>query len=293
VRRLTWPEMVEYWREHGRRFGNLDYERDPGGLANVCGPGQPLWLGEHLARSQRRIFGHLLRSVEPPRPEERALDVGTGAGRWAKVLADAGYVTTGIDLQGSLIADNRVRFPELEFHEVSVQDYRSESPFELVASVTVLQHIPFDEQAIVADRFRELTKPGGHVIVLEHILDQSPHVFSRTAEGWRALFGEAGFECVAARPFNYGPAVRSYSAVRTLFKSPSWTGRDDEALRPEDLVAQPQRAARSGPHRALRAVDRAALRTAVALDGPLEPLLVRFRTRRPGPADCGFLFRRA
>lgn len=293
VRRLTWPEMLEYWREHGRRFGALDYERDPGGLANVCGPGQPLWLSEHLARSQARVFAQLLCRVEHGPSGARALDVGTGAGRWARILAEAGYLTTGIDLQGKLISDNRVRFPKLEFHEISVQEYRPETPFELVSCVTVLQHIPFEEQTVVARRLRELTRPRGYMIVLEHILDQSPHVFSRTADGWRALFAEAGFECLVARPFNYGPAMRAYSAVRTPFRSPSWMSRSDETLRPEDLVARPEHTAGSRRHRVARAVDRAVLRTAVVLDGGLERVLVRRQSRRPRPADCGFLFRRA
>jgi trans-aconitate methyltransferase len=285
--------MLEYWREHGRRFGDLDYEFDPDGLANVCGPGQPLWLSEHLARSQRRIFRYLLGLLPAHATDAKALDIGTGAGRWAKVVADAGYTTTGIDLQPKLIADNRARFPSLEFHEVSVQEYRSESPFDLIVSVTVLQHIPFEEQTGVVERLRELTCPGGQVILLEHVLDQSPHVFSRTREGWQALFVKAGFECLADRPFNYGPAMRCYSALRARFRSSVWTTTSEELLKPEDLVAPRQRAARAGAHRLLRAADRAVLRAAVVLDGAFEPLLVRLRARRPRPADCGFLFRRA
>jgi 2-polyprenyl-3-methyl-5-hydroxy-6-metoxy-1,4-benzoquinol methylase len=282
--------MLEYWQEHTRRFGNLDYERDPDGLANVCGPGQPLWLSEYLARFQRQVFDELLTRLGRPRPGATALDVGTGAGRWAKVLADGGYETTGIDLQGKLIEDNRRRFPELEFHVIAVQEYETDSPLDLVSSVTVLQHIPFDEQKVVVRRLREMIKPGGHAIVLEHIVGQSPHVFSRTVAGWRAVFRDASFRCVATRRYNYSPTVRSYAAVRHRLKQPHWTKKRDAQLRPEDLVARTPRRVDVGPSRVLGAADRALLRTAVAVDGAVEPHLITLQPHRFA-RDCGFLFR--
>jgi 2-polyprenyl-3-methyl-5-hydroxy-6-metoxy-1,4-benzoquinol methylase len=292
VRRLTWPEMLDYWQEHARRFGDLDYRRDPDGLANVCGPGQPPWLSAYLARFQRRVFGELLARIGPPAPGSTALDVGTGAGRWARALADAGYRTTGIDLQTRLIEDDRVRFPGLQFHAVAVQDYHPEEPFDLVSSVTVLQHIPFDEQVAVVRRLRQVLRPAGHAVVLEHVVDQSPHVFSRAVDGWHAVFRDAGFELLAVRRYNYSPALHAYSAARRRVRPPSWASRPDEELRPEDLVARRPRAVGPGLRGVLRRGDRAVMRLAVAIDHVVEPRLV---SRQPehglAAADCGFLFR--
>jgi trans-aconitate methyltransferase len=290
VRRLTWPEMVDYWDAHARRFGDLDYERDPGGLANVCGPGQPLWLSRHLARSQLRVFEELVSALPRPAPDATALDVGTGAARWARLLAEAGYRTTGIDLQHNLIEDDRRRFPGIEFHEVALQEYEPEGEFDVVCSVTVLQHIPFEEQVVCIRRLREMTKTGGRALVLEHIVDQSPHVFSRTAEGWQAVFEDAGFECLAMRRYNYNPALRSYSALRKHVKRPDWTRRSDADLRPEHLVAQKAEPAESGRRRILRFGDRALMRLAVTADRGLEPYLVSRQSSIRAPADCGFLF---
>jgi 2-polyprenyl-3-methyl-5-hydroxy-6-metoxy-1,4-benzoquinol methylase len=283
--------MLAYWQEHARRFGELDYARDPDGLANVCGPGQPPWLGEHLARSQRRVFAELIARVGRPAPAARALDVGTGAGRWARTLADAGYRTTGIDLQTRLVEDARARFPELEFEAIAVQDFRAEEPFDLVSTVTVLQHVPFAEQRVVAQRLRELLRTGGHAVVLEHVRDQAPHVFSRTADGWDALFRDAGFALVHACPFGYNPALRGYSALRRRLRRPEWSRRDAAELRPEDVVARRPRAPGGGVKGALRRVDRGVMRATVSLDGVLEPVLVARRTRRLAPTDCGLLFR--
>jgi 2-polyprenyl-3-methyl-5-hydroxy-6-metoxy-1,4-benzoquinol methylase len=291
MRRLTWPEMLVYWQEHGRRFADLDYQRDPGGLANVCGPGQPLWLSEYLAAFQRRVYEELLSGLGAPVHGSTALDVGTGAGRWARLLADRGYQTTGIDLQRTLIEDARWRFPDIEFHEIAVQEYEPDEPFDIISSVTVLQHIPFDEQTAVIRRLRELTTSGGHAIVLEHIIDQSPHVFSRTVEGWRAVFHEAGFECLAARRYNYSRALRSYSSLRRRLKQPHWRTVPDAELRPEDLVARKSQRVGAGLSRLLRLGDRALLRMAVAVDRVLEPGLVSRQSHRHVAADCGFLFR--
>jgi 2-polyprenyl-3-methyl-5-hydroxy-6-metoxy-1,4-benzoquinol methylase len=292
VRRLTWPEMLDYWQAHARRFGDLDYRRDPAGLANVCGPGQPLWLSEYLARFQRRVYEELLSSFPAPATSSTALDVGTGAGRWAKLLADAGYRTTGIDLQGKLIEDDRRRFPHIEFHEIALQDYQPQEPFDLVSSVTVLQHIPFEEQIVCVRRLRGMMKPGGHAIVLEHILDQqSPHVFSRAVDEWRAVFREARFECLAARRYNYSVALRSYSALRKHLSRPDWIRRPDAELRPEDLIARKAQVVPTGPFRVLRVVDRAGMRMAVASDCVLEPRLISRQPHHPRAANCGFLFR--
>jgi len=41
---------------------------------------------------------------------------------------------------------NRARHPEIEFECVSVQEFEPEEPFDLISSVTVLQHNPFPEQ---------------------------------------------------------------------------------------------------------------------------------------------------
>lgn len=286
--------MLDYWQAHARRFGDLDYRRDPAGLANVCGPGQPLWLSEHLARFQRRVYEELLSSFRVA-TSSTALDVGTGAGRWAKLLADAGYRTTGIDLQRKLIEDDRRRFPHIAFHEIALQDYEPQEPFDLVSSVTVLQHIPFEEQIVCVRRLRGMTKPSGHAIVLEHILDQqSPHVFSRVVDEWRAVFREAGFECLAARRYNYSVALRSYSALRnqlSRLSRPDLKSRPDAELRPEDLIARKAQAVRTGPFRLLRVVDRAGMRIAVAGDCALEPRLISRQPHHPRASNCGFLFR--
>src|SRR5262249_26787159 len=143
-----------------------------------------------------------------------ALDVGCGAGRWCRLLKDRGFQTVGIDLQPELVEQNRQRFPEIRFVQSAIQDYTSESCFDLISSVTVLQHLPFEEQAIAVRKMRELTKRGGFVIALENIEDQGQHVFANSIESWQQLFQSCSFRVVMRRRYDYSPFSRGVSALR-------------------------------------------------------------------------------
>src|SRR5262249_24254271 len=153
------------------------------GLGNVCHPGEARWVNAYYDRFQRRIYNWLLGRVPPPSSESLALDVGCGAGRWCRLLKDRGFNTVGIDLQPELVEQNRQRFSEIQFVRSSIQEYANESSFDLISSVTVLQHLPFEEQAIAVRKMRELTKRGAFVIALENIKDQGQHVFANSVEG--------------------------------------------------------------------------------------------------------------
>ena len=290
MQRLTGPQMREYWRIHDRRFGGIDYARDPDGLTNICGAGQPLWLSRHYARFQRVVFESLLASTPPPEEGMRALDVGCGAGRWCVVLARRGYRVVGIEIQETLVRDNRRRFPEMEFFEAPLEEFRSTEPFHLVSSVTVLQHVPFDVQQPAIARLRELTVTGGHALVLENVRYQAPDHFSRSAADWTSLFRTAGFELVASRPYNYSPALRLCARLRALLPGAPDNRRPVDRV--DSVVAPPVAAQPAGSrfHRVLECGHRALLRSAVGIDSVVEPALMA-RKSPLAPTNFGFLFR--
>lgn len=287
VPRLTWPQMREYWRLHDQRWSDIDYDRDPDGLANVCAPGQPIWLGEYYARFQRHVYEKLLSQVPAPRTGMRALDVGCGAGRWCTLLVRHGYTVTGIDIQPTLIAQNRRRYPEIEFVESPLQDFAAAERFDLVSCVTVLQHLPFDEQPRALARIRDLTAPDGHALVLENVRDQAPERFSRTIDGWKSMFDDEGFSTLAVGPYNYSPALRTVERFRHLFPTRAASAN---GLSVESVVVPRRDDARSSFRAALRLGHRSLLRLAVAVDARIEPRLVE-RGSRAAPAHCGFLLR--
>src|SRR5262245_470362 len=161
-----WRAARTYWEQLVETAGAPDLSRDPEGLANVCWPGQPLWLNRYQAELQLRAYTSLLSRV---RRRGRALDVGCGAGRWCKLLADRGWDVTGIDLQPELIRRNRHRFPDLRFDLIAIQDFKADRRFDLVSSVTVIQHNPPEQQEEMVETIAGLLADGGSAIILESL----------------------------------------------------------------------------------------------------------------------------
>lgn len=297
MRRFTWEEMQKYWESHNSQRATLDFDRDPDGLDNVLRSGEPLWLNEYYARHQRAVYEELLSLVPPARRGARALDVGCGAGRWCTLLAQRGYETSGIDLQPELIDSNRRRYPKICFFRASVQEFAPEKCFDLVSSVTVIQHNPFLEQEAIVRKLRAVTKPGGYTLILENIRDQDPHVFANSVRKWQSMFEGAGFEAVALKPYDYNLLSRSYLSIRRRLVSSSrrllskGVSKGATEYSPESFMAK-----RTGGQRglalrySLRLLDSGAKRLVFGLDSILEPTLVRSNFALPS-VHCGFLFR--
>jgi len=291
-RRFTWQEMKEYWRVHSSRWAGINYAVDPDGLGNVCFAGAPLWLNRYYARSQMMVYQKLFKRLPTVGTRKRALEVGCGAGRWCRFLNDRGYETVGIDLQPELIEMNRVRYPNIKFYCISVQDYLAEEPFDLISAVTVVQHIPFDEQGVVFQKFRDIMRVGGHIIMLDSIHYQTPHVFSNTVREWQTKVEKAGFRCIAIQRYDYTPFLRFYSCMEQRIMLMLRQGvLNEAALTPEALVASPPVASSTGGRRNFFGWLAGALtRLSLGLDTLVEPVLVQ--SNIPLLArHCGFLFR--
>ncbi len=284
MKKFTWQEMRKYWEIHSSLWANQDYNSDPDGLTNVCYPGAPLWLNQYYARFQKEVYKKLF-SLLPPADKAHALDIGCGAARWCRFLTEHGYQTVGIDLQRELIEINRSRYPDCNFVCTSIQDYHPKKPFDLISSVTVIQHIPFEEQNIVIQKLRDLIKDNGFAIVLENIHDQGPHVFSNTIKEWQKKFHDAGFSTIAVQRYDYSPFLRidawiSQQLVRM--------GGRSNSNSPGSFVTSST--LKSGPRYYLRNANQIIQRLAVGFDSLLEPVLVRVNIGLP-TIHCGFLFK--
>ncbi|MBI3317976.1 MAG: class I SAM-dependent methyltransferase [Candidatus Omnitrophica bacterium] len=282
MKRFNWQQMQEYWRIHESHWGGIDCGRDPEGLRNACNPTAPAWLNRYYAHFQEVVYQKLFRRLSVPLGRPRALEVGCGSGRWCRFLADHGYETTGIDLQPQLIELNRRRYPSIDFLATSIQDYRLRERFDLVSCVTVLIHIPFEDQDAVLRKIREALKPNGHAIVLESVRSQAPHVFSNSLQGWRMRFERAGFRLLAARRCNYSFFLRALSwAVRRPLSFYREDPLGDPDSTPERLAVLPGR-------RPLRGLHAAAQGAAVGFDAILETIFVQTNIAFPA-LDAGFL----
>jgi 2-polyprenyl-3-methyl-5-hydroxy-6-metoxy-1,4-benzoquinol methylase len=276
----SWDDIADYWRSHNRRRGRYDPADDPDGLNNVCQSGAPLAVNRYYARFQRVVYEELLQQV-PHGAGRRALDVGCGTGRWCRLLHEQGFAVTGVDLQDELVAANRERYPDMRFQCGPIQTFTAEDRFDLVSSVTVIQHMPPDEQRAALGNIARLVKPGGHVLLLENVGDHdSPIVFAHPAAEWTAMLREHGFEALTIRRYDYSPVLRLYYALtgplRRRMGGPTGPAERLHAAVPEDT--------------GMRRVDNACKRAAAWCDGPIESLLVRRNPPLP-TMHCGFLFR--
>jgi|HubBroStandDraft_1064217.scaffolds.fasta_scaffold235133_2 SAM-dependent methyltransferase len=292
--RFDSTQAQEYWRVHYGRRAPVDLAEDADGLNNVCHPGRPMWLNQYYARFQEIVFRKLLAVAPAPAPGaglRSALDVGCGAGRWCRLLASKGYDVTGVDLQEDLLARNRERMPMLRFVTGSMQDFSSESPFDLVTTVTVLQHNPPADQDGMIANMRRLLRPGGHALVLENVSDQDVHVFANSIEGWTQRFARAGFRRLELRRYDFSPLLRVDRFValgaRSLARGAGLL-RGERGAAPIDPGA-PVRSAPGALRRVFGAAHDSVLRVCVAADTLVENVLVEANAPLP-TVHCGFLF---
>jgi ubiquinone/menaquinone biosynthesis C-methylase UbiE len=106
--------------------------------------------------------------------EERALDVGCGAGALALALAPLVREVVGVDRVPELLALARERAPEnATFVEADATHLPyDESEFDLAGTLRTLHHVPRPE--LVAAELARVTKVGGRVLVIDQLAPVDP-----------------------------------------------------------------------------------------------------------------------
>jgi len=130
-------------------------------------------VAEH-AEQQVDMVREQLRSFVAPRGDERALDVGTGAGTLALALAPLVREVVGVDIVKELLERARANAPaNVTFVEGDATNLPLESEsFDLVCTRRTLHHITHPEPAL-AEMVR-VTAPGGRVFVDDQIAPVDP-----------------------------------------------------------------------------------------------------------------------
>jgi SAM-dependent methyltransferase len=289
MRRFSWAETKQYWENHKSRRGDIQWDRDPWGLNNICYSGAPLWLNEYYAKTQARVFESLFRLIpkNAAAAKLRSLDVGCGTGRWCQLLVNKGYEAHGIDLQSELIEANRKRISGGNFTCTSLQDYQPQFSFDLISSVTVIQHNPFEEQEKLMKKLRGLVKKGGYLILLENVRDQDPHVFSHSVQEWVDKFKDSGFLCQKIQRYDYNPCLRTYHFFLRTLKSLMHRNSSSDHVPSErndgtgELVPL---------GKFLGSLNVSIKRSLIFFDGFFEAVSVKLNLPLP-TIHCGFLFR--
>jgi len=130
-------------------------------------------VAEH-AQQQVEMVREQLESFVMPRGDERAVDVGTGAGTLALALAPLVRDVVGVDLVPELLERARANAPaNVTFVEGDATSLPLESgSFDLACTRRTLHHIARPELA-VAELVR-VTAPGGRVFVDDQIAPVDP-----------------------------------------------------------------------------------------------------------------------
>jgi len=118
----------------------------PGDMSTV-----PRWIG--------RLFTRWFDHVPPWVPGGRLLDLGTGAGRYLHSMKELGWVTVGLDLDLSLLADvHRSKNLEMVVGQAEAVPFR-QGTFDVVVMRHVLEHLPAPADAL--QQIRRVLKVGG------------------------------------------------------------------------------------------------------------------------------------
>lgn len=121
-------------------------------------------IGDLVARGQADVLADMLGAIQG----RRILDVGTGTGRAALLMAAAGADVTGVDASAEMLAIARQRADEsglaIGFHVGDAHALEfSDRSFDIAVSLRVLMHTPRWRQCI-----GELCRVARHAIVLDY-----------------------------------------------------------------------------------------------------------------------------
>ncbi len=97
-----------------------------------------------------------------PTEGESILDLGCGTGDLTHEISRFGVAVTGIDASSDMIAQARIKFPELKFWEADGQEFKTEHPYDAVFSNAALHWMRKPRN--VVDCVWHALKPGGRFV---------------------------------------------------------------------------------------------------------------------------------
>jgi ubiquinone/menaquinone biosynthesis C-methylase UbiE len=164
-------------------------------LKAVCVFGVSEYENRALDRVQQRLMKSALANIDLNRKE--VLEYGCGTGRWINFFKQYGCYWNGVDISNNMlkIAKNHYKGSKIDKVTNNKIPYPDKS-FDLVYSVTVIHHNPYEQQEkIVAEMVRVL-RDGGYLLLLEDLGENVDfNMFPRRKSSWIDLVAKHGMQC--------------------------------------------------------------------------------------------------
>ena len=119
------------------------------------------WSGEHNANSELYKTEMKRANVFPP---AKVLEVGFGNGDFLSWAQAAGYEICGVEINEEFVTSAMARNFKVWLGDISLIDFGSSSPFDVIVVFDVLEHLTKGEILKTLRTFHNLLKPGGSVI---------------------------------------------------------------------------------------------------------------------------------
>jgi ubiquinone/menaquinone biosynthesis C-methylase UbiE len=174
-------------------------------------------IGELIAASQARVLANMVGRSK----DSRMLDVGTGTGRAAMILALGGAKVTAVDASEEMLAVARQRAAEqsltIEFQQGDAHALQfADRSFDAVVSFRVLMHTPQWTQCVaelcrVAERLVIIDYPSAtSVALIESLARRAMHSAGMTTEPYRVFTHRAVSEAFDRNGFRIRSVHRQF-----------------------------------------------------------------------------------
>jgi len=177
-------KMREYWNKRAT-VGVTIYEK-------VCDYAAPPQFNEIMNKLQKDRLDALLSEL-PNIQSKRVLEVGCGIGRWGNFIINKGAEYTGVDISPKMIEIAKKNVPKGHFYVIDGENLNfPDNHFDLVFSITVLHHIPYDKKENLIQEICRVVKEEGYIIIIEGITFKKPrqtfNFFPLSPADWIAIF---------------------------------------------------------------------------------------------------------